>query len=542
MLKTCNMYQEKDYIVIGNGIHTLLLHNRLLQQNINVITFYIRDKQTYYLETCDLKNYDFDPNVNVFFEQEQLKKVIKEEIEDTYLEYDSRYQTFLLDQFRKNLPQFKVSVLPKVKTFGEINTSSKQLFFIESIKELVLKKVNTEYLVSHGDTNYSSEYLLLNHYNLQENLQHLIQKKIPRVIEYRRKINYRNESYLYNELIINQKIQKPFVITLTNNEKNKKIIIEVTDRVLVCCIGYNNNNIAKYYLSEISILFKIGGDRKNIITDVSKIDLTRYHYTNRIITNTFINPISLNTSDLEKIYSDKNTFVLNIENFKQRFVEDMTYNFCILSSYQTLQCMKYLNRSSFYVRGTFNNWGCLGMIQINSIYYETTLDLTQTKSNDTLEIKIDNGMWIDSYPRIGNYEVLPGKVYKMYFNDVTKDIYHVDINSMEQSWYVRGGFNNWEKLPMEKYNFEFTCEVLMDSISGNNCFKIDNGTWSESYPEDDIYLPQGRYLIKFNLLNRSVNYYKINPSQIIDRYLITQPMFGYNVCDLRLLDLLINDQ
>jgi len=145
--------------------------------------------------------------------------------------------------------------------------------------------------------------------------------------------------------------------------------------------------------------------------------------------------------------------------------------------------------STWYFRGTPNNWGTTAMTPIAGTSSHETCQLFSGTASP--RFKIDhNGDWAESYPA-QDYGVADNTSYHIVFDGTTHAITVQQVASCgappADTWYFRGTPNSWGSTamtPVTGTSKHETCQQFAGVA--NPRFKIDHrGDWTEAYPAQD---------------------------------------------------------
>lgn len=144
--------------------------------------------------------------------------------------------------------------------------------------------------------------------------------------------------------------------------------------------------------------------------------------------------------------------------------------------------------STWYFRGTPNNWGTTAMTPVAGS--SSQVETCQRFGTETdPRFKIDHyGNWSESYPA-EDYRVTGNTSYNIRFDEVTKALTLTTVASCgPDTWYFRGTPNAWGTTTMTPVTGT-TRHTITVSFAGEDPsprFKIDHyGNWAESYPAQD---------------------------------------------------------
>ncbi len=146
--------------------------------------------------------------------------------------------------------------------------------------------------------------------------------------------------------------------------------------------------------------------------------------------------------------------------------------------------------STWYFRGTPNNWGAAAMVSVAGTSRHETCQQFAGVANP--RFKIDHhGDWSESYPA-QDHGVADNTSYRISFDETTHAITVQVVASCSgvppaDTWYFRGTPNGWATTamtPVAGTSRHETCQQFAGVA--NPRFKIDHhGDWSESYPAQD---------------------------------------------------------
>jgi glycosidase len=162
-----------------------------------------------------------------------------------------------------------------------------------------------------------------------------------------------------------------------------------------------------------------------------------------------------------------------------------------------------------YFRGTPNNWGATAMSLVADHVWETSQDFTGQAGP---RFRIDrNGDWLEAYPAQDYVVTTPGN-YRIQFNDQTRQITLILLDTGWKNAYLRGTPNNWKTTAMNKAGDLW--EITQDFTGQSNPrFKIDRqGDWSESYPAQDYAVQAKKYRVQFNDRTKAITVAEILPT------------------------------
>ena len=459
-----------------------------------------------YEEIIDPKHFVFSNTYLEYYQQMLVQNNNKLPL-NSYTDYNEALHATLRLQFKKLFSNLEMTQLQPLRHTNK--SSNEQVTVINDFKELTIhqsdkpiveymNKIINAKMVIYTD-NYFPEPSTIPDLNYQKFM--LSEKEI---------IDCDPKQCHLTSFHLQQKAQNA-VFCLQPYSISQKIVVEIlNNNVWLITFGFDEKE-SNFYFQEISKVFKINYKRHKI--DVTLKDLPndsysyriwhKYHSTSRQSTDLCFK--LLGSTDI--IVTDSTKLVS-----RKHVPFDPMYTLNLVLSVLIIKLARKFGYTKYFIRGTHNNWSCSPMEKVNEFLSCGTVDSRSSK----IELKIDTGIWIESFPDKGNYIIPKGDVYKVYFNSVTNDIYHLS-NNVPKRWYVRGSFNNWSLdhemhySGVEYYHFIDND----DNKTETRVFKIDNGTWTHSYPEENGVLNKGKYMITFNLITKEIKTISLNNDQYL---------------------------
>ncbi len=546
-----------DVIIIGDDDdHNMLLYKKFIELKINCLAININSKDKLrYKEVVQQEDLSFTNEYLEFFNRSELVDSINQKLTN-YTPYNIKLQITIQEQLEKIFSNMMINFLPSIEfikdeTFLDHNISVHPSDIL-SIKNKDVSTGNSGCIVATKLGTYESKYLIftsridlneshdneLQNNELQNNeLQNneLPDNELPdNKVKYNKKRDYGLEVHIV-KLKISQKAQN-CVFTLNPHKTDQSISIEIINNfAYILSIGFTEKD-ANVYFEEIATMFKVNPLFNLSSIRYSDVDKSTYTY-QQFVKATSYDSFNrrMGTLSFEHIQLT-NTIIYDESNIRYSPLPlDSTYTFYILSSVFALKIAKQLHHNDWFIRGTFNNWKPTKMTSINNYIY--CYDINTDDDDENVEIKIDNGgWWIESYPLSDSNFIVPKGDITIYFNSLSKSITTMNKNEKNKRWYIRGSFNDWgnndmlEKSSASSYDQQITINVTNPEGSE---FKIDNGNWTESYPEENLTLYEGKSIIKFNIQTKEIQTISLDNSVYLfdnyHQYLFQKPQLFNNL-------------
>jgi glycosidase len=166
--------------------------------------------------------------------------------------------------------------------------------------------------------------------------------------------------------------------------------------------------------------------------------------------------------------------------------------------------------AEWFYRGTSNSWQS---IQLESTTDSDVLSVCQTFSGESsnASFKIDrSGDWIESYPS-SDWMVADNSSYQISFTISSHEINVQSVSDCDDQsmakWYFRGTPNSWAATEMtwNETNAVYSSTQAFSGEESSARYRIDNGSWSESYPSGDRIIDDNlTYIIQFDPVTKIV--------------------------------------
>jgi len=521
--------EEYDIIIIGDsGLPTVLLRERMQEMKLRTLTLCVGGKvgnMLKYFEPISKEDFGFNNEYFEFFERVEVLQSL-----DRYRKKYQQNNLQLHDTLKKQLTKAFPNMM--IRCLSLCSNTPDGCGLVVDIEDIKLMHISPNGgSVRYKTKTYSTKQIvsMIRPDNEEGCVTRAVQSSelydfLPSPIPI-----YQQPPMYVRKLLISQKTQN-CVFTIVPFKKSQKIVIEMYDSVaILMCIGFTQIE-ADAYFNEITHLFKLNKRSNQIPITMNELDSNSYVYQQyeRVVAQHRDRRLTSSTFRLSTI---PNTLLLDDMIVTTATIpQDTTYTLCILSSIVALKMCRLLRKNEWWVRGSFNNWSCTAMNKINEYLYSAKI----TTISPNTELKIDNGKWIESFPIGGNYIIPNEGEWDLYFDSITRSISIVSTNDKSE-WWVRGTFNNWEVThAMKRVGYEYS--LLVEADDDESCFKIDDGEWQESYPEENHFLSKGKNLIKFNTLTKSVRTVHMDNEQYIfqdlHKYLFQQPQL-FNDLDVK---------
>jgi hypothetical protein len=545
-----------DVIIVGSGLHTMVLYQKLVQMKLSCLTVYLDDSdEMSYKEIVDVDEFSFSKEYQSFYKRTEIIESIDRH-KTLYPDYCIALHDSIKEQLSRVFSNMKISYLPKLtKTSVQPDSS---IVVVDSFDELVfVEREDGMHTIQVNDRIYEAKKLVLSSLPIASRIPQSLEDietnptiptttlptttiptttlpttTIPTTTIPTTTPKEKVGLAFVSKLLISQKAEG-CVFKLIPYLTDQSISIEIINSTAYLLSTNFTEKEAMVYFDEIASIFKVSKRRNISRCSIDDIDPTTYTFQQYM--KYLYPPRRVGNLSFEHIYM-KNTMVFDESNIRNSPIPiDTAYTFYILASVISIKIAAMFQKNEWLIRGSFNDWVGDKMVRIDDFQYTFVID-----SNEEIQFKIDNsGYWIESYP-IGdsNYTISKGR-YTVYYNSITKNISHINELEGNKEWYVRGSFNDWSTQHVLLHNDSSTYEhsIILTIENEDGCeFKIDCGTWTESYPEENLTLNQGKSLIKFNIKTKEINVVMLDNSiyffQNYHEYLFQKPQF-YNDWDFQ---------